>query len=105
MAWIINNDGPYTIQLLYNGILTGYSTNGNNLIIESIMMNDNRNGSEYRCVILEQATATILDESNPVILFVTGEYQYFIATVQYYVILCTCAHMYICMHNIIFHGS
>ena len=71
---MINHNGPFRVQLLYNGILTGYSSKGNNLIIKNIMMNDNRNGSEYQCVILEQDTATILDESNLVLLFVTGEY-------------------------------
>ena len=73
VAWMINNNGPYKIQQLHNGIVTGYSTNENNLIIENIMMNDDRDGTEYRCVILEQGTTTILDESNPIFLFVTGE--------------------------------
>ena len=78
-AWIINDiSGPYTVQLLHNGILTGYSSNGNNLIIENIMMNDDRNGSKYQCVTVpstvSQPTITdIIDESDPTILYVVGE--------------------------------
>ena len=37
------------------------------------MMNDERDGTEYQCVILEQDATTVLDESNPIFLFVTGE--------------------------------
>ena len=33
VGWMINNNGPYKIQQLHNGIVTGYSSNGNNLII------------------------------------------------------------------------
>ena len=78
-AWIINNVA-YSLQQLYNGILTGYSTNGNNLIIENIMMNDDRNGTVYICVTVSstvsQPTFTdIIDESDPTILYVAGEYQ------------------------------
>ena len=49
-AWLINHVGPYTLQQLRDGILTGYSSNGSNLIIENIMMNDDRNDTEYNCV-------------------------------------------------------
>ena len=79
-AWIINNMGSvYTVQLLHNGILTGYSSNGNNLIIENIMMNDDRNDTEYICVTVSSAlsqptTAVIVDESDVTILYVAGEY-------------------------------
>ena len=73
VGWMINNNGPYKIQQLHNGIVTGYSINGNNLIIENIMMNDDRDGTEYQCVITEQDTTIILDESNRIFLFVTGE--------------------------------
>ena len=79
-AWIINNGAPDTVVQLHNGILAGYSTNGNNLIIENIMMNDDRNETEYICVILSSTVsqptiADIIDESDPTILYVTGEYQ------------------------------
>ena len=80
-AWIINNEWPYTVQQLHNGIITGYSSNGNNLIIENIMMNDDRNDTEYSCVtvssrISQPSTANIIDEGVPFILYVAGEYQY-----------------------------
>ena len=79
-AWVINNV-MYTVQQLHNGILAGYSTNGNNLIIENIMMNDDRNDTEYSCVtvlstVSQPSVADIIDESDPTILYVTGEYQH-----------------------------
>ena len=80
-AWIIDNGTPYTVQQLHNGILTGYSSNGNNLIIENIMMNDDRNNTEYSCgtvpsTVSNPTVADIEDESDPTILYVAGEYQY-----------------------------
>ena len=67
------------VQQLHNGKLTGYSTNGNNLIIENIMMNDDRNDTEYSCVtvpstVSQPTFADIIDESDPTILYVAGEY-------------------------------
>ena len=78
-AWIINHGAPHTVQQLHNGILTGYSTNGNNLIIENIMMNDDRNDTEYSCATIPSTVsqptfANIIDESDPTILYVAGEY-------------------------------
>ena len=75
-AWLINHAGPYTVQLLHDGIWAGYSSNGNNLIIENIMMNDNRNGSKYRCVIVARDDiAEILDDGDLIItLYVAGKY-------------------------------
>ena len=69
----------YTLQQLHNAILTGYSSNGNNLIIENIMMNDDRNDTEYSCVtvpstVSQPTVADIIDESDPTILYVAGEY-------------------------------
>ena len=76
-GWLENSMGLYRINALRNGILTGYSANDNNLIVENIMMNDSRNGSEYRCVIVpSQGLLTfddIIDESDPTILYVAGE--------------------------------
>ena len=77
-AWIINHV-VYTLQQLHNGILTGYSLNGNDLTIENIMMNDIRNDSEYNCVTVPSTAsnptvADIIDESNTTILYVAGEY-------------------------------
>ena len=77
-AWIINHV-VYTVQRLHNGIVTGYSLNENNLIIENIMMNDNRNDTEYICVTISSAVSNpllsdIKDESEPTILYVAGEF-------------------------------
>ena len=79
-AWIVNNSmGPCGINAIHNGILAGHTAilGSNNLIVENIMMNDNRNGSDYRCVIVPaQGTPSldnIIDESDPTILYVAGE--------------------------------
>ena len=78
-AWVVNNI-PYRRSALRNGILTGYTTtlDSNNLIVENIMMNDDRNGSDYRCAVVPaQGMITlddIIDESDPTILYVAGEY-------------------------------
>ena len=74
-AWVINHVGPYTVQQLHNGILTGHSSSGNNLIIENIMMNDVRNDTEYQCVTVssELSILDIINKSNPTILYVAGE--------------------------------
>ena len=78
-AWIIDDGELHTVQQLHNGILTGYSSNGNNLIIENIMMNDDRNVTEYSCGTvpkgLSQPTeGDIVDNSDITILYVAGEY-------------------------------
>ena len=74
VAWIINHMGPHGVSALLNGIVDGYSANGNNLIVENIMINDDRNNTEYQCVIITQDTTTILCKSVPTILYVAGEY-------------------------------
>ena len=43
------------------------------------MMNDDRNDTEYNCVtvsstLYQPSVADIIDESDPTILYVTGEY-------------------------------
>ena len=76
-AWVIQQMEPYSLQQLHNGILTGYSTNGNNLIIENIMMNDNRNDTEYNCVVVwKDDMQEILEMGHTIILFVMGECQH-----------------------------
>ena len=79
-GWLVNHMGPYGVNALRNDILTGYSAamDNNNLIVENIMMNDVRNGSDYRCVIISQNTSIlhILRQSDPTLLYVAGEYQY-----------------------------
>ena len=76
VAWTIIYGTPYVLSGLRNGIVVGYSTNGNNLILENIMMNDDRNNTEYRCMIIRQYTTTRLRQSEPTILYVAGEYQF-----------------------------
>ena len=81
-GWVVNNVGPYGTNALLSGILTGHSATlgSNNLIVENIMINDVRNGSDYRCVIYtvsiqEMVTVVdIIEESDPTILHVAGEY-------------------------------
>ena len=76
-AWLLNHVGPYTPMQLNNGIVTGYSANGSNLIIENIMINDDRNGQEYHCVVVwRDDIRQILEWSYTIYLFVMGEYQY-----------------------------
>ena len=76
VAWTINHGTPYTVSGLLNGIVAGYSSNWNNLIVQNIMMNDDRNKTQYRCVIITVGTTTILRSSDTTILYVAGEYQY-----------------------------
>ena len=74
------NNILYRRSALRSGILAGYSVSlgSDNLIVENIMMNDDRNGSDYRCVIVPAqgmiTVADITDESDPTILYVAGEY-------------------------------
>ena len=104
-AWMINYGRPYTIQQLHNGILTGYSSNGNNLIIENIMMNDVRNDTEYSCVkvpytISNPLPSDVICESDPTILYIAGEYQYTSwYSQQYYLSLSTVVNtmMLVCL--------
>ena len=76
VSWMINDMGPYEVSALLNslnGTLTGYSSNGNNLIVENITMNDVRNGSNFNCVI--SGIIAVLRQSDPTILYVAGKYQ------------------------------
>ena len=85
--------GPYRRNAIRGGILTGYSTTlyNSNLIVENIMMNDDRNGSEYSCVIIPaQGMVTLTDiihESNATILYVAGEYWYRHSNIYYGIII------------------
>ena len=79
VAWVINNLGPYRLNAIRGGVLTGYTAalDSNNLIVENIMMNDVRDGSEYKCVIVPTqgivTLADIIEESNSTTLHVAGE--------------------------------
>ena len=59
------------MNALHNGQVPGYSTylDKTDLIIENIMMNDNRNDTEYRCVIIQNT----MIRSNATTLYVTGK--------------------------------
>ena len=87
VEWLVNNMGPYGINALHNGILAGYTTTpgSNNLIVENIMMNDNRNDTEYQCVIVSQGT--IQRRSDRTFMFVAGEYHY--RAIVHYHVLCS----------------
>ena len=72
---------------------TGYSANvyNANIIVENIMMNDGRSGTEYGCMLFNNM-GTRLDESYPIILYVISEYQYN----MYTVIFNSLSRVYIC---------
>ena len=76
-GWIIDLSSPYGVNFLANGGLTGYSAGlcSNNLIIENIAMNDNRNGSEYQCVIFRTVgfNDQVVESGDIIILHVAGE--------------------------------
>ena len=79
-GWLVNNTGLYSISAIRNGILTGHTAtlDSNNLIVKNITMNDGRNDSEYKCVIIPAqgmpTFANIIVESDPTVLYVAGEY-------------------------------
>ena len=73
VAWLIDDEGPYEVDALLNGTLPGYSSNGNNIIVEDIIMNDDRHCTEYKCCVIESETETVLYEGSPIFLVVAGE--------------------------------
>ena len=77
MAWLIGHSGPYGVNAIHNGIVTGYTTKlfSNNLIVENITMNDIRNDTEYQCVIVTVVggVTEITQTGNTTILYVAGE--------------------------------
>ena len=72
------------MNAIRSGILTGHTAtfDNNSLIVENIMMYDVRNDSVYICVTVPAqgivTIADIIDESDPTILYVTGEYARYI---------------------------
>ena len=76
IGWTIDDIGPYGVSALYNGILDGYSasTDTTSIIILNIMMNDSRNGTEYRCGVNNGGVLQL--ESNAITLYVAGEFQF-----------------------------
>ena len=79
VAWAIDNSGPYGLSAIRGGIVPGYTNdlNRNNLIITSIMMDDDRNDTEYRCVIAipgaAPGTLVPTESGNVTVLYVAGE--------------------------------
>ena len=57
---------------ILNGEPPGHSTTGNNIIVQDIVMDDDRNGSIYVCVI-PQVPPTPDITSDPTVLYVAGE--------------------------------
>ena len=78
-VWIINH-APRGVQSLINGILHGYSAdvNNDNLIVQNIVMNDNRNDTEHQCVIVISGTTTVVNRSEPTFLYVAGKYRCYV---------------------------
>ena len=74
-TWIINHI-QYGVTALNGGILDGYSADihNNNLIVENTMINDPRNDTQYQCVFVLSGTMTIVNSSDPTILYVAGKY-------------------------------
>jgi len=79
-GWEINHR-LYGKNALVGGQLHGYKgkVDNANIIVENIMMNDSRNGTEHRCVLFNNGTRS--NESDPIILYVVGKYQYNMYTV------------------------
>ena len=79
VAWIINRMVPYGLSSIRNGIVSGYTNNlgTTSLIIKSIMMDDDRNDTEYQCVITisnaDTMTEQPVERGSKTILYVAGE--------------------------------
>ena len=79
VAWIINDRGPYGLSAIRGGIVSGYTINlhSNNLMITSIMMDDDRNDTEYQCVIAIPGVGPDIlqpvERGNITILYIAGE--------------------------------
>ena len=86
-AWRVNGV-TYPLSDLFIGQLAGHNSTGNNIIVEDIMMNDDRNGSVYICIIL-QTPPTPDIESDPTTLYVAGEIAFDVITYIYMYIYIT----------------
>ena len=72
ITWRVNGIS-YTLNELFSGQLTGHNTSGTNIIVENIMMNDVRNGTNYTCT--QPQVPPIPDiVSDPTFLYVAGEH-------------------------------
>ena len=79
--WIIHHNF-YGVSALNNSILPGYGAdlNNNNLLVQNIMMNDSRNSTEHRCVIVISGTTRIVNSSDPTFLHVAGKCRCYVCT-------------------------
>ena len=78
IAWQINGSSPaHILNDLFMGVVAGHNISGNNILVEDIMMNDVRNGSQYRCVVLMNRPDPNI-EGNLTILYVAGECKYLV---------------------------
>ena len=75
ILWRINESSSvHSLNDLFNGAVAGHTINGSNIVVEDIMMNDVRNGSQYRCEIVQvPPNPNIM--GNVTILYVAGEYK------------------------------
>ena len=80
IGWIINLSVVYGVSFLSNSGVRGYSADllSNNLIIKNITMNDNRNTTEYQCVIHismgHLGHEEVVESGDIIILHVAGGY-------------------------------
>ena len=73
--------GPYRLNAIRDGVLAGYrgaaDPFSNNLIVENIMMNDDRDNNDYKCVIVSArgniTLANIIEKSDSTTLLIVGE--------------------------------
>ena len=73
IAWQINGSSPaHILNDLFMGVVAGHNVSGRNILVEDIMMNDVRNGSQYRCLVLKNRPDPDI-EGNLTILYVAGE--------------------------------
>ena len=70
-AWEINGRF-YILSKLFAGAVAGHNVSGSNIVVEDIMMNDVRNGSQYQCVVIQIPPDPDI-EGNLIILYVAGE--------------------------------
>ena len=71
--WQINGSSSvFSLNDLFNGAVAGHNVSGRNIVVEDIMMNDARNGSQYQCVIAQVPPNPDI-VGNVTILYVAGE--------------------------------
>ena len=91
-AWRVNGVA-YTLSGLFTGQLAGHNNSGSNIIVEDIMMNDDRNGSVYICIIPQILPSPDI-ESDPTTLYVAGEHKSSIDTnFRYYICTYVCTYV------------